>query len=205
MDSFGDTIRKLREEKKMPLRTVAAYLDIDQAILSKMERGRRNVAREIVLKLAEYFKVNENDLLVAWLSDKLVYQIGEEQFALKALQVAEEKVSYLTYQKTDKKIIENKIIDYFDKEGHISKAWVFGSFASGEDDYKSDIDLMIEVPDDSKFSLFDLAEIQYQLEKLIAKKVDVVMKEGVKPDIMERIIADLKLVYERSMLNSSEH
>ena len=37
MDSLGETIRQLREDKKLPLRTVAAFLDIDQAILSKME------------------------------------------------------------------------------------------------------------------------------------------------------------------------
>ena len=53
MDSFGDTIRKLRENKELPLRTVAAYLDIDQAILSKIERGQRKPTREQVVKLAE--------------------------------------------------------------------------------------------------------------------------------------------------------
>jgi len=100
MDSLGDTIRKLREEKELPLRTVAAYLDIDQAILSRIERGQRKPTREQVVKLAKYFKVNENDLLVAWLSDKLVYEVADEQIALKALQVAEEKVKY---NKTNKK------------------------------------------------------------------------------------------------------
>jgi len=39
MDSLGDTLRKRREDKELPLRIVAAYLDIDQAILSKIERG----------------------------------------------------------------------------------------------------------------------------------------------------------------------
>jgi transcriptional regulator with XRE-family HTH domain len=100
MDSFGNTIRKLREEKELPLRIVAAYLDIDQAILSRIERGQRKPTRERVVKLAKYFKVNENDLLVAWLSDKLVYEVADEQNALKALQVAEEKVKY---QNTKKK------------------------------------------------------------------------------------------------------
>jgi len=94
MDNLGDTIRKLREEKELPLRTVAAYLDIDQAILSKVERGQRKPTRELVIKLAEYFKVKENDLLVAWLSDKLVYEVADEQIALKAMQVAEEKIKY---------------------------------------------------------------------------------------------------------------
>ncbi len=99
MDSLGDTIRKLREDKELPLRTVAAFLDIDQAILSKIERGHRKPTREQVVKLAEYFKVKENDLLVAWLSDKLVYEVEDEDMALKALLVAEEKVKYITKNK----------------------------------------------------------------------------------------------------------
>ena len=99
MDSLGDTIRKLREDKELPLRTVAAFLDIDQAILSKIERGQRKPTREQVVKLAAYFKVKENDLLVAWLSDKLVYEVEDEDMALKALQVAEERVAYLLNKK----------------------------------------------------------------------------------------------------------
>ena len=99
MDSLGDTIRKLREDKELPLRTVAAFLDIDQAILSKIERGQRKPTREQVIKLAEYFKVKENDLLVAWLSDKLIYEVEDEEMALKALQVAEERVAYLLNKK----------------------------------------------------------------------------------------------------------
>lgn len=95
MNSLGETIRKLREERELPLRTVAAYLDIDQAILSKIERGQRNANREQVVKLATYFKVKEDDLLVQWLSDKLVYEVEDEEMALKALQLAEEKVAYI--------------------------------------------------------------------------------------------------------------
>lgn len=94
MDGLGSTIRKLREEKGVPLRTVSAYLDIDQAILSKIERGHRNASRDQVIKLADFFKVKENDLLVFWLSDKLMNEIADEEMALKALKVAEEKIKY---------------------------------------------------------------------------------------------------------------
>lgn len=94
MDSSGETIRKLREDKELPLRTVAAYLHIDQAILSKIERGQRNANRKQVIKLAEFFKVKETDLDISWLSDKLVYEVADEDVALKALQVAEEKEKY---------------------------------------------------------------------------------------------------------------
>lgn len=100
MDSLGETIRKLREREELPLRTVAAFLDIDQAILSKIERGQRKATRDQVVKLAAYFKVKENDLLITWLSDKLIYEVEDEEVALKALQVAEERVKY---NKTKKK------------------------------------------------------------------------------------------------------
>jgi len=99
MDSLGETIRKRREDKELPLRIVAAYLDIDQAILSKIERGQRNASREQVVKLARFFKINETDLLVSWLSDKLVYEVANEDVALKALKVAEEKVKYQKMKK----------------------------------------------------------------------------------------------------------
>lgn len=91
---FGILIRQLRENRALPLRTVAAYLDIDQAILSKMERGQRKASRDQVLKLAKYFKINVDELLIAWLSDKVIYEIENEDLALKALRVAEEKFSY---------------------------------------------------------------------------------------------------------------
>jgi transcriptional regulator with XRE-family HTH domain len=99
MDILGETIRKRREDKELPPRTAAAYLDIDQAILSKIERGHRNASREQVVKLARFFKINETDLLVSWLSDKLVYEVANEDVALKALKVAEEKVKYQKMKK----------------------------------------------------------------------------------------------------------
>jgi HTH-type transcriptional regulator, competence development regulator len=102
MDNLGDTIRKSREERELPLRTVAAFLDIDQAILSKIERGQRKATRKQVMKIAEYFKLSLNELLVTWLSDKIFYEVHEEDMALKALQVAEEKVKYYKSKKKKK-------------------------------------------------------------------------------------------------------
>lgn len=95
MGSFGESIRLLREESDLPLRTVSAYLDIDQAILSKIERGQRTASREQVVKLAAYFKVKENELIIAWLSDKVVFEVEDEKLALQAIHVAEERIKYL--------------------------------------------------------------------------------------------------------------
>jgi transcriptional regulator with XRE-family HTH domain len=94
MKSIGNTLRELRENKQLPLRVVAAFLDIDPAIMSRIERGQRKATREQVVKLAKYFNVDENELLVAWLSDKVVYELAYEQNAIEALKVAEEKIKY---------------------------------------------------------------------------------------------------------------
>lgn len=195
MDNLGESIRKLREEKELPLRTVAAFLDIDQAILSKIERGQRNANRQQVVKLAEYFKTDESALLVSWLSDKLVYEVGDEEMALKALQAAEEKVEYISFKKLDRNEIFKKLKNVLMKFGNIRKAWVYGSFSRGDDGPKSDVDIALET--DSGFSYFDLAEVQYLLENIIHRRVDVGFIDSFKPYIFEHVKPDLKLFYER--------
>ncbi len=195
MDTFGDTIRKLREERELPLRTVAAFLDIDQAILSKIERGHRKPSRENVVKLAAYFKVKENDLLVAWLSDKLVYELEDEEVALKALQVAEEKVAYKTITKPDRSEMIKKIKNFFQKDGRVVKAWLFGSFARSENTLNSDVDIMVRFSEPDKMSLFDYADIAYLMEKKINIKVDLVEEGHIKSFAWENAKKDLKLIY----------
>ena len=196
MESFGDTIRKLREDKELPLRTVAAFLNIDLAILSKIERGHRKPARELVVKFAEYFSVKENDLLVAWLSDKVVYELEDEEVALQALQMAEAKVAYTAFKKVDRKEIVSRIKSGIKKFPLIEKAWIYGSFARQDDGPKSDVDIALQT--NGKFTYFDLAEVQYQLENSINRKVDVGFIDSFKPYIWEHVKPELKLIYEKS-------
>jgi predicted nucleotidyltransferase len=195
MDSFGDIIRKLREGKEQPLRTVSACLDIDQAILSKIERGVRKPTKEQVVKLAGHFKVNENDLLIAWLSDKLVYEVVDEEIALKALQAAEEKLAYTVFKKIDRKEVLKHLKKGIKKFPLIEKAWIYGSFARGNDGPKSDVDIALQTK--PAFTYFDLAEVQHQLESLINRKVDVGFIDSFKPYILEHVKPDLKLIYEK--------
>jgi predicted nucleotidyltransferase/DNA-binding XRE family transcriptional regulator len=195
MDSLGHTIRKLREDKELPLRTVAAFLDIDQAILSKIERGQRKPTREQVVKLAEYFKVKENDLLVAWLSDKLVYEVEDEEMALKALQVAEERVHYATKPNPGKSSIVNAIKSVLKNDGRVSGAWLFGSYARGEEKSSSDVDIMIELNDKKQYSMFDLLDISYLLENKINRKVDLVEKGYLKDFALQTATNDMIKIY----------
>ncbi|MBC7508406.1 MAG: nucleotidyltransferase domain-containing protein [Ferruginibacter sp.] len=195
MDSLGHTIRKLREEKELPLRIVAAFLDIDQAILSKVERGQRKPTREQVIKLAGYFKVKENDLLVAWLSDKLVYELEDEEVALRALQLAEEKVTYIARPKDCKTSVINLIKTILKKDGRVSAAWLFGSIARGEEKLNSDVDIMVEMSNAKKYSMFDLLDIAFIIEKKINRKVDLVEKGYLKDFAMKTAANDLVKIY----------
>lgn len=195
MESFGKIIRKLREGKELPLRTVAAFLNIDQAILSKIERGYRKPTREQVVKLAGYFKVKENDLLVAWLSDKLVYELEDEDVALQALQTAEERVSYISKPKQSKENIIKAIKTVLKNDGRVAAAWLFGSYARGEEKMSSDVDIMIELNNEKKHSMFDMLDISFLLENKINRKVDLVEKGCLKNFAVETATADLIKIY----------
>ncbi|ANI89688.1 transcriptional regulator [Arachidicoccus ginsenosidimutans] len=100
IETIGEKLRGLREAKTLPLRKVAALLDIDVAILSKMERGERKLSKDIVLKLADIYEYNPDELLVLFLSDKIMYEIQDEDLGEKALKVAEKKVKYLKAKKS---------------------------------------------------------------------------------------------------------
>ena len=68
------------------------------------------------------------------------------------------------------------------KEHGIRKAAVFGAFARGDFDEKSDIDFLIEPPDD-EFSLLDLARLKVALEERLERKVDLVTYDSIyEPD-----------------------
>ncbi len=95
MESFGSKIRKLRIEQGLLLREVAAHLEIDPSLLSRVEKGSKQMTREHVLKLASVLKSTEDDLLVSFLSDKIIDEVGDERLAIEAILVAEKKMEYL--------------------------------------------------------------------------------------------------------------
>jgi len=200
MKNLGATIRKLREEKKLPLRIVAAYLDIDQAILSKIERGQRNATRAQVVKLAKYFKVKEDELLIGWLSDKLVYEISNEAVGLKALQVAEEKVKYgFATKSKSQNFLSNTILEtiktILKTDGRINAAWLFGSVVRGEATPESDLDIMVEMNAKKKYSMFDLMDLAFIIETKLKRKVDLVEKGYLKPFAKKTAAKEMVKIY----------
>ncbi len=93
-ETFGEVIRNMRESQGLPIRKVAAHLDIDPSTLSKIERNERSANKEHIKKLSEIFDVDENELLVSYLSDKISYDLIDEDCSSEVLKVAEEKIKY---------------------------------------------------------------------------------------------------------------
>lgn len=94
LKSTGEIIRAKREQKNLLLRHVSAQLDIDTAILSKIERGERKATREQILKLADILELDKESLLIQYLSEKILYEIQDEDLGIQALKVAEETIMY---------------------------------------------------------------------------------------------------------------
>ncbi len=95
METFGDIIKTERESKCLLLRQVASALEIDQAIISKFERGERKPTKEQVEKFAEFYGLDKNKLITSWLSDQIANTILYEENIGEVLKVAEEKALYL--------------------------------------------------------------------------------------------------------------
>lgn len=78
----------------------------------------------------------------------------------------------------------------------ISRMYVFGSFARGEQTPDSDVDLLIEVRPESKFSLLDLSRMYRELSQLLGRSVDIATPPMIGTYIRDSVYKDLVLVYE---------
>lgn len=96
MQTIGSIFKKIREERNLLLESVTQKTGISKAVLSRIENGKRLPTKEQVNQLCKYYKVEKNEIIVQWLSDKIVYEVKDEDFALQAMQVAEEKIKYGT-------------------------------------------------------------------------------------------------------------
>ena len=89
---FGERVKQLREEKGLLQRQLAASLEMDTPMFSKIERGERKAKREQVLELAKLLMVPPEELLTLWLAGKVYEMVKNEEVALKALSVTEDEV-----------------------------------------------------------------------------------------------------------------
>jgi Fic family protein/DNA-binding XRE family transcriptional regulator len=87
-------LKNAREEKGIKTRELAQLLGIDQALISKFESGSRKPTKEQVAKLAQVLDLDYENLMVEWLKERILYEIGSDELALKAMILAEEQIKY---------------------------------------------------------------------------------------------------------------
>jgi hypothetical protein len=87
--------------------------------------------------------------------------------------------------KQEIEIIKNKVMPVL-KKNKVTKAGIFGSYARGEQNENSDIDILVEV----EGSLLDLVELEFELEKVLNKKVDLLSYGGISKYLKEIILGE---------------
>jgi len=89
------------------------------------------------------------------------------------------------------------IAEYF-KTQPVLKAWLFGSYARGEETSESDVDILF-IPDRSgkPFTLFTMGGMYMDLKELLGREVDLIEDGSLRPYAVDSVNRDKKLVYER--------
>jgi len=92
VNQFGEKIKKLRLQLGLLQQDVASKLEIDAPMLSKIEKGIRQLKREQVQKIGEILKASSDELLTLWLADQIYAVVKDEKLANEAMQVAEKSI-----------------------------------------------------------------------------------------------------------------
>jgi Fic family protein/DNA-binding XRE family transcriptional regulator len=95
-------LKNAREQKGLKTREVSQLLGIDQALISKFENGSRKPTKDQVVKLASLLGIDFETLMVVWLKEKIIYEIGQDEFALKAMNMVREEIqnNYVAVKKS---------------------------------------------------------------------------------------------------------
>lgn len=93
-------IRRLRVSRGFTLTKLAAYLDIDQSTLSKIENEKRHISADLLPKIAECFDLDLKLLEKEYYSEVIADIVYPHQDSDELLRMAEKKVKYLKVTKT---------------------------------------------------------------------------------------------------------
>ena len=89
-------------------------------------------------------------------------------------------------------ILMKKIVSIL-KRYHVKKIYLFGSYARGEANPKSDVDIIVEFSE--RKSLLDLVAIEQELTETIGRKVDLLTEKSISPYLIERIKKEMVVIY----------
>lgn len=92
MNLFGEYLRNRREQLGLPLRKVAAELDIDTSILSKIERNERVATKEMLPTLARTLEVQEKEIQIEFIKSIVLSELGDLEFLTDGLKNVLKKI-----------------------------------------------------------------------------------------------------------------
>ena len=101
------------------------------------------------------------------------------------------------YQFMCTQVMIQTLADYF-KTQPVLKAWLFGSYARGEETSDSDIDLLVLFDHSTPIGLFAYARMHRELEERLGCKVDLVEDGTLRPSVEKTAFKDMKIIYERA-------
>lgn len=94
-----------------------------------------------------------------------------------------------TFDDIKDKLTQNK--EWITKNYHVIQLGIFGSYRRGEQTETSDVDILVEFEPNFHFGLLTFCELENHLSELLGLKVDLVMKDSLKPKIGENILREI--------------
>lgn len=197
-ETFGEQIRRIRQEKRLSLRKLASKIDFDQSTLSKIERNEAIAPSKLIKPLSKHLSINYKELQIKYLSERLFYELKNEDYGMESIEITKKRLekerSGTNFKIKREKIIKD-IINYLSSKP-IEKAWLFGSFAREEESYDSDVDLLIRFKKPNKIDLFEYVGLNQELEDLIGRQIDLVEEGYVLPNVQKQIDREKILIYD---------
>ena len=90
-----------------------------------------------------------------------------------------------------------KILEQYFADKPVHRAYLFGSVVRNEQQWNSDIDILVELDYENGADYFIFFDMQQQLPKLLKRKVDLVSAKGLSPYMQPIINREKKLIYEK--------
>jgi predicted nucleotidyltransferase len=103
-------------------------------------------------------------------------------------------MQHVDTQQPDLQTIQTTLRQHLPEMQHkyyVQRLGLFGSFGRGEQTESSDIDVLVEFDPTARFGLLTFCQLEHELSDLLNRKVDLVMKDGLKPRIGERILEEV--------------
>ena len=122
-------LKAARINKNLKTREIAQFLGIDQALISKFENGVRIPTKIQVKQLADFLELPYQELMVLWLKEKILIEIGEENYAQEALQLVQEELeSYNLSPPSSSEDLTNLLQEIDELKSKLDKLRQFDSY-----------------------------------------------------------------------------